>query len=485
MAKKKLDNTEHILGLFEQISAVPRPSKHEERICAWLMEWAKKQGFHSRQDATGNVLIEVPGSKGYETSAPVLIQGHVDMVCEKTSESTHDFSKDPIRFVRDGDWLGADGTSLGADNGIAIAMAMAVATDATVKHPPLELLFTVDEETGLSGAQGLKGDFFTSRTMINLDSEDEGKFTVGCAGGRDTHISLPLDWSEVPGDWQALSLKAEGMVGGHSGCNIHDERANAIRVLARTLVMINENTPIRITGIRGGSAHNAIPRAAMAVFYLPPDKVYEVRKLADEAHQIFRNEFKVTDPSLSISCDPFTDAPDHRAMTQGSTNRVLDLLIALPHGVAAQSTAIKGLVETSNNEATVHIEEGKLLITTSQRSSVMSRLDGITRKVEAVARLAGAAVKSGVGYPAWQPDMSSPLLESTRKLYKKLFKTEPVIELIHAGLECGLIGAIKPGMDMISMGVTLRDPHSPSERIFIPSIPKVWELLVEILKALK
>ncbi|MBF0501087.1 MAG: aminoacyl-histidine dipeptidase [Candidatus Riflebacteria bacterium] len=485
MAKKKIDNTEHILDLFEQVSAIPRPSKHEERICEWLMEWASKQGFTARQDEIGNILIEVPGTKGYEDSSPVILQGHLDMVCEKNPESTHDFSKDPIRFVRDGDWLHADGTSLGADNGLAIAMAMAAATDPTLKRPPLELLFTVDEETGLSGAQGLKADFFKGRTMINLDSEDEGRFTVGCAGGRETEISLPLSWNEVPADWQALSLKADGMVGGHSGVNIHEGRANAIRILARTLFMISEHAPICIAGIRGGTAHNAIPRAAMAVFYVETSKVYEVRKLADEAHHIFRDEFKTTDPNLTILCDPFEDAPDRRAMTQGSSNRLLDLLIAMPHGVAAMSTAVQGLVETSNNQAMVQIEEGKLSITSSQRSSVMTRLDGITRKVEAVARLAGATFKTNVGYPAWQPDMSSPLLAEAKTLYKKLFKQEAHIELIHAGLECGLIGAIKPGMDMISMGATMRDPHSPSERLFVPSIAKIWDLMVEILKILK
>jgi dipeptidase D len=490
MAKEKTTNktvykpegaVKKVLQLFEELSAVPRKSGSEEKIRQHIIDWAKARKLLCITDRVGNLIIKVKGSKGMEKKKPVVLQGHLDMVCEKTPDSKHDFSKDPIRFVFDGEWLKADKTTLGADNGIAIALAMAICEDSEVKHPPLELLFTVEEETGLTGAKELEPDIITGKKLINIDSEDEGVFTVGCAGGKDTHIELDLAYEEVPSDYSALLLKVHGLTGGHSGVNIHEERANAIRVLTRSLMTIREVCDLRLVGITGGTAHNAIPRDAEATFFVPADALETIEKLIDEKEKVFKAEFANTDPELALSLSRIPLPIDRRGMMSYVTMKALDLLFAIPHGIAARSTDMPTLVETSSNEAKVFIDNGKLHIHTSQRSSVMSRLDAHTRRIECIARLAGARVFSGNGYPSWQPNFDSPLLAVCQKTYKKLFKTEAKVEAIHAGLECGLIGNLHPGMDMISLGPTIKNPHSPDEKIFLPSIEKIWLLLTTLL----
>jgi dipeptidase D len=481
----KHEKTKQILAQFEKISAIPRCSKNEEKIAAYLVDWAKQNGLVSKQDKAGNVLILVPATPGYENTGTIVIQGHMDMVCEKTADSTHDFCQDPIRFVYDGDWLKADKTTLGADNGIAIAMALTLALDKKTAHPPLELLFTVDEETGLTGANALQGDFIDGKVLLNVDSEDEGVFTVGCAGGRDTHISLPLQYEDPPAGYVMARLKAGGMTGGHSGVNINDERANAIRVLVRTILQMQTETDLRIADIAGGTAHNAIPRDAWADFFLAKDNFKKIEKTVADYDQIFRNEFKNTDPNLKLSLEPMPETTGKRALTAESSPKICNLLFALPHGIAAMSTDIHGLVETSNNLANIKIQNSKLEIVTSQRSSVMSRLHALTLKIEIIARLAGAEAVSGNGYPAWQPNMKSPLLSRCQIVYEKLFGKKPHVEAIHAGLECGIIGDKKAGMDMISFGPTLKNPHSPDEKIHVESIGKIWDFLVELLKTFK
>jgi dipeptidase D len=485
MKEKSNDKTKQILEEFARISEIPRCSKHEEKIGAFLLQWAEEHRFSARKDSVGNVVIRVPATPGYEEGETVVIQGHVDMVCEKTPDSPHDFSKDPIELVYEGDWLKANQTTLGADNGIALAIAMTLALDKNVEHPPLELLFTVDEETGLSGVNSLGSDFISGKILLNVDSEDEGVFTVGCAGGRDTRISLPLEYVETDGHYVPLRIKVSNMTGGHSGVNIHEERGNAIILLVRALHQINRSHDIRLSFIGGGTAHNAIPRDAEAILFLLPHNVPAVEKLVPELDEMFRNEFRNTDPNLTLTLGRVENVKDIRAMTAKSTARVIDLLLALPHGVAAMSTDMKGLVETSNNLANVKVEEGMLKIVTSQRSSVMSKLHAITRKIEVIASLAGAVARSNVGYPSWQPNLASPLLARCKKVYRKLFKKLPHVETIHAGLECGIIGDKYPGMDMISLGPTLKNPHSPDERIHIPSIGKIWDFLVELLSSLK
>jgi len=481
----KHQKTGQILDLFEEISAIPRCSKHEEKICAFLLAWAEKHGLEGKKDKVGNVLIKVAASPGYEKSGAVVIQGHMDMVCEKTADSPHDFDKDPIRFVYEGDWLKADHTTLGADNGIALAMAMTMALDKTVLHPKLELLFTVDEETGLTGANHLQGDFIEGKILLNVDSEDEGVFTVGCAGGRDTHISLTLHYEDAPEGFVMARLKAGGMTGGHSGVNINEERANAIRVLVRAIMQIKKDFDVRLADISGGTAHNAIPRDAWADIFIPRESFKAIEKTTADLEQVFKHEFKKTDPSLKVSIELQPETMGKRPLNMADSGKLCDLIIALPHGVAAMSTEMKGLVETSNNLASAKIASSKLEIVTSQRSSVMSRLHALTWRIEAIARIAGADAVSGGGYPSWQPNLQSPLLARCKDVYRKLFGKEPQVEAIHAGLECGIIGDKKAGMDMISFGPTLKNPHSPDEKIHVESIGKIWDFMVELLKSLK
>ncbi|RME21962.1 MAG: aminoacyl-histidine dipeptidase, partial [Deltaproteobacteria bacterium] len=475
--------TEQILARFAEVSAHPRRSKHEAALRDWLIAWATDHGFAHRTDATGNLVIAVPASPGAEAAPTVVIQGHMDMVCEKVQGSTHDFSRDPIIPVRDGDWLTAPETSLGADNGIAIAMAMVLAT-SDVPHPPLELLFTVDEETGMTGALGLDPALVTGRVLINIDSEDEGVLTVGCAGGVETEIRLPLDTAERSPQATTVRVVATGMTGGHSGVDIHHQRANAIRVLVRALdLLVDEHPGLRLLDIRGGTAHNAIPRHAEADLRVPVEAVDALSDRLARFQADVQAEFRHTDPGLSLRLEPVDDGAA-RPWTAAATRRAIDLLLAIPHGVAAMSADVDGLVETSNNEAQVRRDGDDLVLLSSQRSNVPSRLEALTRRIEALGRLAGGRPHTGQGYPPWPPNMDSPLLARCRRIYKERFGREPVVEIIHAGLECGLIGDRIPGMDMISIGPTIRSPHSPDERLLIPTVGKVWDLLVAILAEL-
>ncbi len=481
----KLDATaQRILDTFEQISAIPRGSGNEEQIRHFLIDWARSNKFLYITDRVGNLIIKIAASKGMEKHAPIVLQGHLDMVCEKTPDSAHDFKKDPIRFVYDGEWLKADKTTLGADNGIAIAMAMCLATDDKVKHGPLELLFTVEEETGLTGARGLETGIINAKYLINIDSEKDDVFTVGCAGGKDTHIELDLGYEEVPYDYRGMHIKVSGLTGGHSGENIIDERANAIRLLTRILHSIRDISDLRLTWIKGGTAHNAIPRDAEATFFVPIDRLADIKQHVEKAEEYLKSEFARTDPELSVYLAEMAVTPDRRAMMSYITMKALDLLYAMPHGVVARSTDMPHLVETSSNLAKAWIDSGKLYIHSSQRSSVMTRLDAITFRIEAIARLAGARVQSGSGYPSWRPDFNSQLLASCKKIYKSLFGGEPKVEAIHAGLECGLIGNLHPGMQMLSLGPTIKNPHSPDERMYLPSLNKVYSLLTQILAEL-
>ncbi|MBF0405748.1 MAG: aminoacyl-histidine dipeptidase [Candidatus Riflebacteria bacterium] len=482
---KKTKILSQILTIFEEISSVPRGSGNEAGIISWLQKRAEDNGFKCQTDEVGNVLIKVPASKGKEKSPTIIFQCHMDMVCEKTPDSKHDFLKDPIKLVYDEDILKAETTSLGADNGIGMALAFAAAEDPVIPHPPLELLFTVDEERGLTGAKALKPGFLKGTKLVNLDSEDEGVFTIGCAGGIDTHISLPLYYEEVPQNFTSYKIATGGMTGGHSGCNIHNERANAIRVLCRTLHLISGAIPFRMAYISGGTAHNAIPRSSETVIYLPEDKISELKKIVENCNETFSAEFKPTDPNLSITCAPFSGFPDRRAMNEYYSLKTVDLVLALPHGVAARSVEMPELVETSNNLAVVSVVNGCLEITTSQRSSVPSRLVGITSKIEAVARLAGANFKSGTGYPPWKPNFDSEFLAMAKAIFKKQFKKDAKVEVIHAGLECGLIGSIDPKMEMISLGPTIRNPHSPDEYLEVSSVEKVWKFIIALLKEIK
>lgn len=477
------NSQDRVLEIFEQISAVPRQSKDEERIRIFISDWAARMQFKCLRDEVGNVLVKVPASPGLEKKSPIVLQGHMDMVCEKVPESSHDFSKDPIRLLQEKQWLRAEGTSLGADNGIALAVAMAIAEDPLIKHPPLELLFTTDEETGLSGVRGLKPDFLSGKQLINIDSEDEGIFIVGCAGGKDTNMAMPLEYEAFYGEFKPFVLTVKGMIGGHSGLSIHEERGNAIQVLARVLHEAERKTGARIVGINGGTAHNAIPRSAVASVFVPSGSVKAFEELVSAVGKALADEFKNTDPDLEATIEEFQPSDD-RCMSAHITRKLIQLLLTIHHGAWTYSKDLPGTVESSSNLAKAWVENGELHLLTSQRSSCSSRLHAITHRVEAAGLLAGARVETGNGYPPWKPDFNSKLLKTCKKLYKQIFDEEPKVKTVHAGLECGMIGALYPGMDMISVGPTIKDPHSPAERMHIPTVGKLWAFMIELLKSL-
>jgi dipeptidase D len=476
--------TDKILDYFYKINAIPRCSNNEAQLSRWLRDWAGQHRFASRTDSAGNLAIIVPPTPGYETSAGVVLQGHMDMVCEKTPDSTHDFSKDPIRSVVDGDWLKAEGTTLGADNGIAIAYALALAEDEHAAHPLVELLFTVDEESGLNGAKMLAIDLIQSKTLINLDSEDEGVFTIGCAGGTDIEITLTMTPTLLPSDWHNLEIRIGGFMGGHSGIDIHKQRGNANKVLARTLTALRRSSRIRLAHIKGGSRHNAIPRDAVAQVACEPSNVAAAEKIIADMQTIVRQEY------ISVESDPFItvkrlQSGPEAALSPDDSDRVVGILSVLPHGVAGMSTAFADTVETSSNLATVTLDSGTVTILNSQRSACATRLDDINTTVFAAAGLAAAETRKTNSYPPWAPDTHSRLLASSKEVYHRLFDTDPVIQVIHAGLECAIIGNLYNGMDMISFGPTIRNPHSPSECLYIPSLEKVWTFLVALLTSMK
>lgn len=476
------DMTDRIIDCFRTINTIPRCSKNEAQISAWLCRWAESRGLPFQQDSAGNVVIRVPGIPAATAAPPVVLQGHMDMVCEKTADSAHDFTTDPIQMTTEGEWIKASGTTLGADNGIALAMALTLAAEGRTPRPPLELLFTVDEETGLTGANHLAPGFIEGRILLNLDSEVEGVFTVGCAGGRDNEITLPLAPAELPPGLKVAALSVEGLRGGHSGVDIHEQRANAIVLLARCLLAAAEGSEIRLIGIEGGKAHNAIPRRAVCRLACALDKVGELADLAARMADVFREEFGETEPDLKVAlAAEETAGAEEKALSPGQTTRVSHLLCALPHGVQGMSRVIPALVETSANLATATLQDQDLKVVTSQRSNVMSRLEEITAKIDAVAMLAGAACRHINAYPAWQPEMGSPLLARCREVYKRLNGRSPKVEVIHAGLECAVIGDRFAGMDMISFGPTIENLHSPAERLHLPSVGRVWEFLTALL----
>jgi dipeptidase D len=479
-----MDKTQKILQIFEQISAIPRGTKHEQEISAWLQEWASEHRLSSQTDPAGNLVIRVPASLGREDRPIVVLQGHMDMVCEKTPDSTHDFLRDPIRCIVDGDWLRADKTTLGADNGIAITLALVLVEDTSVTHPPLELLFTVEEEVGIGGASHLDPDLIRGKTLINLDSEDEGELYVGCAGGITTQIQLPISRELPPTNHIGIHIEVDGLKGGHSGAEIHKHRGNANQILARALDRIQRAFPIQLSLIQGGTAHNAIPRQAEAVFVCPKEKLDECKNQIALLEKELLDEFSKSDPDLRMRLILDNDGDKHEVTSTAETEKIVRLLMALPHGVAHMSDNIEGFVETSNNLAIIEMKNGVLHVTSSQRSSVMSRLDELSRRIEAVARLAGAQVEHIDGYPGWKPNMDSDLLKKSVETYEKLFSQKPEVKIIHAGLECGIIGERCADMDMISLGPTIKNAHAPNEMLYIPSVTRVWNFLIELLQFL-
>jgi dipeptidase D len=471
-----------VLDYFEQINAIPRCSKNEEQIGLWLKQWAETKQLAAKKDAAGNLLVKVPPTAGYENAPIIVIQGHMDMVCEKSPDSPHDFSKDPIKNIVDGEWLRADNTTLGADNGIAIALALAVADDESIAHPPLELLFTVDEETGLNGAKELEPGFIEGRVLLNVDSETEGVFTVGCAGGRHTHISRKLSLTDLAEDRQFFNLKISGLHGGHSGIDIIKQRASANKILARTLHHLAGACDIQLVSIKGGTAHNAIARDADAVFACAAENRVDLAGLVSEIERTVQTDYDTIESNLAIKLSAAESTGQKKtALSVAETQSAINLLLALPHGVMGMSAVFANLVETSNNLATVEIKDDTLQILTSQRSLTRSRLDEITASIGATAAIAGADTRCDSEYPPWTPNMESALLERCQKIYQQVFDREAKVKSVHAGLECAIIGDKYEGMDMISFGPNLRDPHSPNEGLYIPSLEKIWQFMVALL----
>lgn len=474
--------TRSVIDYFERINRIPRCSKQEQRISHWLQQWATRRGLGVRSDSAGNLVIQVPASEGFEQAPTLILQGHMDMVCEKRADSKHDFSRDPIRMVEEGPWLTARETTLGADNGIALAMGLALVDHPDVAHPPLELFFTVDEETGLTGALNMDPSLLSGKMLINLDSEDEGVFVVGCAGGRNATIHRPLEIQMLDERDALLGVSVQGLQGGHSGVDIAKHRANANTVMARLLRAGMTCASIRLVSLEGGSGRNVIPRGCEARIACRRDRVDDLKESIVRTAEIVKAEYRTTDPELTVRID---DTASATAGTYGATETdtaaALNLLMALPDGPAEMARTNPLLVQTSANLSLVEMRDGALVVTTNQRSSVPSRLDAICLKVEAVGRLAGASVEIPAGYPPWPMNPTSPLLDRCQSLYRKLFDAEPAVQIMHAGLECGVIGERLPGVDMVSLGPTMENPHSPSERLYLPSVEKVWRLMVALL----
>jgi dipeptidase D len=471
---------ERLWHYFSEVLKIPRPSKKEEKIIAYLLDFGKEHKLETLQDKIGNVVIRKPGSPGLENSPSVCIQGHVDMVCEKDADVEHDFDKDPIRaYIEDG-WLKARGTTLGADNGIAVAAMLALLEAKDIIHGPLECLFTIDEETGLTGAFGLDPDLLKSRILLNMDSEDDGEFFIGCAGGKDTVIELPVQKEVIPQAYKTLRMKVSGLQGGHSGDDIHRNRGNANKILNRFLWESARKYRIRVASFDGGNLRNAIAREAIGIFLVPADQLQAVIAYAELFLKDLRFEFRVSEPELKIELEEF-ETPGF-VLSKATQDQLLNAVYACPHGVIAWSQDIPNFVETSTNLASVKMNNGKIRIATSQRSSIESAKEDICNMVAAAFRLTDAQIEHSDGYPGWAPNPHSKVLELCVQSYEGLFGEKPVVRAIHAGLECGLIGDKYPGMDMISYGPTMRGVHSPTERLEISTVEKFWVLTLDLLQ---
>lgn len=465
---------------FAAFSKVPRCSKHEEAAAAFVMEEARRLGLKARQDAAGNVLVSKPATPGCEQKPSVCLQGHLDMVCEKNAGKKHDFSKDPIELVRKGNLLMANGTTLGADNGIAVATNLALMESRDVAHGPLEFLFTIDEETGLTGANRLEPGFLQSPILLNLDSEEEGAIYIGCSGGKDTQGVWTLALEPAPARLVGLEVKVSGLKGGHSGMEIDKGRGNAIRILTRVLIAL-EAHGARLSRIDGGNKRNAIPREASALVYVPASRLEAASAAVADWRDVARGELGSVEPDLDVSA-AVVKGRKGRLFPRKAQQKITRALASLPHGVVKMSADIPGLVETSTNLASIATKGKTVTVGTSQRSSVASEILEIAQTVRYILEAGGADVTQGDGYPGWKPNVGSPILKVAKDTYRAQHGREPEVKAIHAGLECGIIGEKYPGMDMISFGPTLEGVHSPDEKIHVDTVPLFWNFLVGILK---
>ena len=479
------DSVEKTLEFFRKISAVPRCSKNEKAIGDTMLHWAEKNSFSAHKDNAGNVFILVPASPGCEEAPVVVLQGHLDMVCEKRPDTAHDFLKDPVIVLQEGDWLKARGTTLGADNGIALALAMDLATDATVRHPPLELLFTADEETGLNGARSLDRSALKGRILINLDSETEGEFIIGCAGGRDILLKIAQDKINIPDTnaYEFFQINVSGLSGGHSGMDIDKGRGNANKILASLAEPLFENEGL-LLDISGGTAHNAIPRDAGCLAAIKKEKSENVKHMLEKRCDDIKKLWAETEKKMTCCVKQVPGAGKPAIMQSDKAAAFFKMMNALPNGVYAMDKHMEGLVETSDNVAVLSTENNEVQVLISLRSSSPQQLDELTERIVTLSRQWGASPAVGEGYPPWEPQVGSALLDKCVSLYQKTFGKTPVVKSIHAGLECGIIGSKFEGMEMISMGPDIENPHSPDEIMNVSSLKRLREYLAVLLDSI-
>lgn len=465
---------------FSEIAKVPRPSKHEEKIREYLFNFAAQRHLEA-VDANGNIIIRKPAAKGMENVPMIALQSHIDMVCEKNADVIHDFLCDPIRPVVEGDWVRAQGTTLGADDGIGVAAELAVLDDDTIKHGPIECVFTYDEEQGLSGAKAFPAGMLQSKYLLNLDSEDDGVFCIGCAGGVDT--TAVFSFELAPADQPLFFVRAsiKGLKGGHSGCDIHLQRGNAVQILARYVKLLSEKTAVRIVEFQGGNLRNAIAREANALLAVPMADKEQARIVANVLLSDLNIEY-ASEKDVQLNVESDADCKVNALLSVNDSLRFINALIACPHGVYGMCQDMPGLVETSSNLAAVKMTSvNSFMVTTSQRSSIASRKEEMKQKVAATFVLAGAEVTHGDGYPGWMPNVHSAIKDLLVSAYANRFGEQPEVGAIHAGLECGLFLEKYPDLEMISFGPTLTGVHSPDERANIPTVVKFWDLLLDTL----
>lgn len=466
---------------FAEISRIPRGSKHEEQISKYIFDTAQRLGLEAKRDRFGNVVVKKPASPGRERVRRLCLQGHLDMVCEKNAHKVHNFMQDPIELVRKNNVIMANGTTLGADNGIAVATNLAIMEDKTLEHGPLEFLFTVDEETGLTGASNLGSDFLESQTLLNLDSEEEGALYVGCSGGRDAVGTWPVELENAPAQSSAVQLKVSGLRGGHSGLEIDKGRGNAIKILNRVLMALSD-LGARLSKIEGGNKRNAIPRECEALLFVPQKNLPEAKTVVERFNTTIKAELAAVEPDLLVSATEMKGVKRGKVIKKAQQKKLCQTISALPHGVIKMSAEISWLVETSTNVAVINTGKKTIALATSQRSSVASELTEISQTVADIFTLGGAKVEQPDGYPGWKPNLDSPILQVAKSTYRSLYGKEPAVKAVHAGLECGIIGERIPGMDMVSFGPTLEGVHSPDEKIYIDTVEKFWNFLLAILK---
>lgn len=480
MSKNNLLQPSIVFDCFAEVNKIPRPSKKEEKMIAFLKAFGEGLGLPTKVDETGNVCISKPATPGYENSKTVILQSHMDMVCEKNKDKDFDFENDAIETYVDGEWLKANGTTLGADDGIGVAMQMAVLKSNDIEHCPIECVFTRDEETGLTGAMGMKSDFMTGDYLINLDSEDEGQIFVSCAGGVRTTATYPFPTEDMPEGYFTFRVGVKGLTGGHSGDDINKKRGNANKILVRFLNQEMQKMDLRVVDIQSGGLHNAIPREGYAICAVPMNMKEQMRVDLNVFTAEVEEELAVTEKGILLSLD--SCEPAAKVMEKQAMRKMLLSLHAVYNGVFAMSQDIDWLVETSTNLASIHVEGDKVVVTTSQRSSIGSACQHMASVVRAAFELGGAEVLTNEGYPGWKLNPNSEIVKIAKESYVDLFGKEPKILAIHAGLECGLFSEKYPKLDMVSFGPTLRGVHSPDEKLLIPTVQMVWDHLLDILK---